>query len=511
MQVTRRSAMTLLGAGAAYGLLGAPTICFAQAAGSSTLRVALDELPKQLDPLLYQTNPGYRTMLNIYDTLLTVNYAGDGALKPALAESWKRIDAQTIELVLRQGVLFHDGSPLTVDDVVFSFSFGRMFDPKSPGYGVAQQFLSTIKSVDAVDAKTVRVTSKVADPALELRLTAWGSQIVSKKAFEAAGGFAGFARKPVGTGPFSVGSLSPDAVKLKAFAQYWGGKPNIEALTYSSSPELSSRIAGLASNDFDIITDVPADQFDAVTRDSSLEIVGGTVASLRIIKFDTRNEVLKDVRVRKALGLAVDRQAIVDALWQGKVDVPHGHQLPAYGPFFDASRPAYKYDPTEAKKLLDAAGYKGQPIPYRIRTAAYGPELATAQIVVSMWEQIGVKIDLQIVENFAQMMAYPGVGMRNGVDPVLVNDPLFGLWRSYDRSQKDVWTNEEFFTLGDKLQSSIDLGERKQAFAKMMDIFDADPPGIILHTMGVFYGKKKSIKWKPIPSVYMDFRGASLA
>lgn len=503
--------MTLLGAGAAYGLLGAPTLCFAQAAGSRSLRVALDELPKQLDPLLYQTNPGYRTMLNIYDTLLTVDYAGDGVLQPALAESWKRVDAQTIALTLRQGVVFHDGSPLTVDDVVFSFSKDRMFDPKSPGYGVAQQFLSTIKTVEAVDDKTIRVTSTVPDPALELRLTAWGSQIVRKKAFEAAGGFAGFAQKPIGTGPFSVVSLSPDAVQLKAFPEYWGGKPKFDTLTYSSSPELSSRIAGLASNDFDIITDVPADQFDAVTRDDSLEIVGGTVASLRIIKFDTRNEVLKDVRVRQALALAVDRQAIVDALWQGKVDVPRGHQLPAYGPFYDASRPAYKYDPAEAKKLLDAAGYKGQAIPYRIRTAAYGPELATAQIVVSMWEQVGVKIDLQIVENFAQMMAYPGVGMRNGVDPVLVNDPLFGLWRSYDRSQKDVWTNEEFFTLGDKLQSSIDLNERKQAFARMMEIFDADPPGIILHTMGVFYGKKKTVNWKPIPSVYVNFREASVA
>jgi len=511
MQLTRRSVMSLLGAGAAYGLLGAPTINFAEAADTGTLRVALDELPKQLDPLLYQTNPGYRTMLNIYDTLLTVDYAGDGALQPALAESWKRVDAQTIDLTLRGGVLFHDGSPLTADDVVFSFSNSRMFDPKSPGYGVAQQFLSTIQSVEAVDAKTIRVKSKVPDPALELRLTAWGSQIISKKAFEAAGGFQGFAAKPVGTGPFSVVSLSPDAVTLKAFPQYWGGKPNIETLVYRSSPELSSRIAGLAANDFDIITDVPADQFEAVTRDSNLEIVGGTVASLRIIKFDTRNEVLKDARVRRALSLAVDRQAIVDALWQGKVDVPHGHQLPSYGPFFNPSRPAYTYDPEKAKELLTAAGYNGQTLPYRIRTAAYGPELATAQIVISMWEQVGVKIDLQIVENFAQMMAYPGVGMRNGVDPVLVNDPLFGLWRSYDRSQKDIWSNEEFFTLGDKLQSSTDVEERKKANTRMMDIFDEDPPGIILHTMGVFYGKRKGVKWAPIPSVYMNFRGASLA
>jgi peptide/nickel transport system substrate-binding protein len=510
MRMNRRTAFKLFGAGAGYALLGAPTLSFAQAAGGKHLTVALDELPKQLDPLLYQTNPGYRTMLNIYDTLLTVNYAGDGALQPALAESWKRVDGKTLDLTLRQGVLFHDGSPLTVDDVVFSFSAVRRTDPKSPGFGTAQQFLSTIVSVEAVDDKTVRVTSKVDDAALELRLTAWGSQIVNKKAFEAAGGFTGFAQKPVGTGPFSVVSVSPDAVQLKAFPKYWGGAPEIETLTYKSSPELSSRIAGVASNDFDLITDVPADQFAAVTRDDTLEMVGGTVASIRIVKFDTRNEVLKDVRVRQALSLAVDRKAIVDALWQGLVTIPNGHQLPSYGPLYDPNRPGYKYDPDAAKKLLDAAGYKGQAIPYRIRTAAYGPELATAQILVSMWQQIGVNIDLQIKENFGQMMAYPGVGMRNGVDPILVNDPLFGLWRSYDESQKDIWSNAKFFELGKKLESSLDVPTRKEAFNAMMDIFDADPPGIILHTMGVFYGKKKTIDWKPYPSVYMDFRHAKV-
>lgn len=510
MRIDRRTAFKLLGASAGYLLLGAPTLNFAHAAGS-TLTVALDELPKQLDPLLYQTNPGYRTMQNIYDTLLTVDYGGDGALKPALAESWERKDGKTVDLKLRQGVVFHDGSPLTVDDVVFSFGNVRRTDKESPGYGTAQQFLSTIETVEAVDDKTIRVVSRVTDPVLELRLTAWGSQIVSKKAFEAAGGFQGFAQKPVGTGPFSVEALSPDAVKLKAFDKYWGGKPDIEMLTYVSAPELSSRIAGLASNDFDIIADVPSDQFSAVTRDDKLEMVGGTIASIRVVKFDTRNEVLKDVRVRQALSLSVDRKAIVDALWQGMVSIPNGHQLPAFGPLYDPDRPAYKYDPEAAKKLLDEAGYAGQAIPYRIRTAAYGPELATAQVLVAMWQQIGVKIDMQIKENFGQMMEYPGTGMRNGVDPILVNDPLFGLWRSYDESQKEIWANDKFFELGKKLESSIVTAERKAAFNGMMDIFDTDPPAIILHAMGVFFGKKKSVDWKPYPSVYMDFRQAKLS
>lgn len=510
MRMNRRTAFKLFGAGAAgMMLLGAPRIAFGQAGGE--VRVALDELPRSLDPLLYQTNPGYRVMRNIYDTLLTVDYAGDGAVLPALAASWKRVDGRTLDLTLREGVVFHDGSPLTVDDVVFSFGPERRTNEDSPGFGTARQFLSTIESVEPIDERTIRVTSSVEDPTIELRLTAWGSQIVSKAAFVAAGGFDGFAQAPVGTGPFKVQSLGPDAIALVAFESYWGGVPDIAQLTYRLAPELSSRIAGLVGGDFDIIADVPTDQFVPITSNDALEIVGGTVASMRVVKFDTRNEQLKDPRVRRALAMAVDRQAIVDALWAGLVDVPHGHQLPSFGPLFDPDRPAYVYDPEGAKTLLAEAGYDGTPIPFRIRVAAYGPELATSQVLVSMWQAVGVNIDMQIVENFGQMMAYPGTGIRSGVDPILVSDPLFGLWRSYNESEQEVWSNATFYEHGHVLESSLDPAARKAAFNAMMDIFDADPPAMLLHTMGVFYGKRKGINWDPLPSVYMDFRNASVA
>jgi len=285
----------------------------------------------------------------------------------------------------------------------------------------------------------------------------------------------------------------------------------VNQLTYRLAPELSSRIAGLVSGDFDIIADVPTDQFDPIKSRSDLEIVGGTIASMRVVKFDTRNKQLADPRVRRALAMAIDRQAIVDALWAGLVDVPHGHQLPAFGPLFDPDRPAPVYDPEAAKALLQEAGYDGTPIPFRIRVAAYGPELATSQVLVSMWQAIGVNIDLQIVENFGQMMAYPGTGIRSGVDPILVSDPLFGLWRSYNESEQEVWSNKAFYEHGHVLESSLDVAERKAAFNAMMDIFDEDPPAMILHTMGVFYGKRKDVAWDPLPSVYMDFRKASVS
>lgn len=506
MRIKRRTALQMLGASAGAMFLTRPQLAFGQGAG--TVVVAVDDIPRQLDPLLNQLNPGYRTLWNVFDSLLTVDYAGDGSVQPALAESWERVDGKTIDLTLREGVTFHDGSPLTVEDVVFSFGAVRRTDPDSPGYGTGQQFLNTIESVEALDDRRVRVISSVDDPTLELRLTAWGSQIVSKAAFEAAGGFESFAQAPVGTGPFKVASLSADAIELEAFADYWGGAPDIERLIYRQAPELSSRIAGLVSGDFDIIVDVPADQFAAVQDNADLEIVGGDVASIRVVKFDTRNETLADPRIRQALSLAIDRKAVVDALWAGLVTIPNGHQLVSFGPLYDPDRPGEEYNPDKARQLVEEAGYDGTPIPYRIRVAAYGPELATAQVLVSMWEQVGFNIDLQIKENFGQMIEYPGTGMRNGVDPILVNDPLFGFWRSYNESERDVWENETFYEWGHKLETSLDIEERKEAYYAMMDIFEEDRPAFILHQMGTFYGKRKSIIWEPTPSVYLQFHGA---
>jgi peptide/nickel transport system substrate-binding protein len=508
MRMKRRTALKMLGAGAGTAFLGAPQLVFGQEAGQ--IIVALDDIPAQLDPLLNQRNPGYRVLWNMYDSLLTVDYLGDGSLQPALAESWARVDGKTLELTLREGVKFHDGSTVTTEDVAFSFGPERRTDPNSPGFGTAQQFLNTIDTVEAVDERTVRVTSSTTDPTLELRMTAWGSQIISKAAFEAAGGFEGFAQAPVGTGPFKLVSLSADTIELEAFQDYWGGAPDIDRLFLRKAPELSSRIAGLVSGDFDIIVDVPTDQFAPITSNEGLEVVGGNIASVRVVKFDTRNPTLADKRVRKALAISIDRKAIVDALWGGLVSIPNGHQLPSFGPLYNPDRPDWDFDPDKARNLLAEAGYDGTPIPYRVRAAAYGPELATAQVLVSMWEAVGLNIDLQIKENFGQLLEFPGTGMRNGVDPVLVADPLFGFWRSYNESEREVWENEEFYELGHKLESSLDVEDRLEAYSAMMDIFDEDPPAFILHLMGTFYGKRKDIIWQPSESVFLQLAGASI-
>src|SRR5688572_3556549 len=153
MAITRRETIQVFG-GALAGALaaGRPTASHAQ---SRPVIVALEDLPRRLDPLRVQLNPGYRVMYNMYDTLIAVDYRANGKLVPGLATSWRRIDPKTIELTLRSGVLFHDGSTMTMDDVLFTFSDERIAKKDSPGYPTAQQFLSTIEKAEAVNATTV--------------------------------------------------------------------------------------------------------------------------------------------------------------------------------------------------------------------------------------------------------------------------------------------------------------------------------------------------------------------
>ena len=159
MAVTRRATFRFVG-GALAGTFagGRSTSSYAQ---TRPVVIALEEIPRRLDPLRVQLNPGYRVMHNMYDTLIAVDYKAGGKLVPGLATSWRRLDPKTLELTLRDGVVFHDGSPFTAEDVVFTFSEERISKPDSPGFPTAQQHLSTIERAEAVGKNTVRVITKI--------------------------------------------------------------------------------------------------------------------------------------------------------------------------------------------------------------------------------------------------------------------------------------------------------------------------------------------------------------
>ena len=426
--LTRRAALAGL---AAAGWAGSAN---AQAARPNIV-VAVQENPDLLDPFLVISNVSYRVQDNIYDYLINTDYLHDLKQTPMLATEWHRVDDLTLEFTLREGVKFHDGSEMTAEDVAFSFGPERIMSPQSRGYAPSRPFLGTIDRVEATGRYKVRVITKQPDPLIERRLAGWGAQIVSKKAFLAAKDWDAWGRAPVGTGPYKVTQLkSGESITLTAHDDYWAGKPPAASVKFLIVPEIAARMAGLAAGDYDLITEVPPDQFKSVESDPRMQVVGGPILNHRVLVYEKYNPQLADVHVRRALNLAIDRQLLVDTFWQGRVTVTRSMQLPSFGALYNPDRPFPAYDPAKARAELKLSKYDGTPIPYRCIGSDYYPnEVATAQALIAMWKDVGINVELVLKENFAQVYAPPGRGIANTSDTALYPDPVSELWRRYGK------------------------------------------------------------------------------
>ena len=513
MPLSRRTACVGLGA---LGVAGWSERIRAQTppAARPNIIVAVQDNPDLLDPFLVITNISFRVQDNIYDYLIATDYLHDMKLGPMLATEWHRVDDLTLQLTLRKGVKFHDGSEMTAEDVVFTFGPERIMSPQSRGYAPSRPFLGTIDRVEAIGPYEVRVVTKQPDPLIERRLAGWGAQIVSKRAFLAAGNWDVWGRAPVATGPYKVKQLrSGESITLDSHDDYWAGRPPAASVKFLIVPEIAARMAGLSAGDYDLITEVPPDQFKTVESDPRMQVVGGDIMNHRVLLYDKFNPRLADVHLRRALSLAIDRQLLVDTFWQGRVSVTHSLQLPAFGALYNPDRPVPPHDPAKARAELKLSKYDGAPLPYRVVGSDYYPnEVAIAQALIGMWKDVGINVELVLKENMAQVFQPPGRGINNTSDSALYPDPVSELWRRYGKESPlqvsfKLWANEAFNALGPTLVSSLDAKARYEACQRMLDIYDyEDPPGTVLFTAGMFYGQRKDLHWLPYPVEHMDFR-----
>ncbi len=512
--LTRRRMLALSAAAPGLALAGPR----AEAAAKRRVTVAMPVSPRSLEPVREVSNVIFRTAYNIFDTLIAVDYRNNAKLVPGLALRWRRLEPRVLELDLREGVRFHDGSLLTAEDVVFSFGPERVSDPNAPGYALSRPFLSSIEKVEAVSPLQVRVVTRTPDPLIEQRLAGWAGQIVSKKAFLAAPSFEAWERAPVGTGPFKVSDFVIDQrLVLTAHDAYFGGRPVVDELVFKVVPELASRLNALSTGEVDLITEVSPDQFSTIAGMKGAQVVGGPIQNIRVIVYDKHHPVLADVRVRRALSLAIDRKVIVDTLYDGRTTVPPGFQNPAFGDLYMPDYPAPGFDPDKARALLKEAGYAGATIPYRLLPNYYTLQLQTAQILVEMWKQVGLNVELQVKENTSQLtVPKDGRGIRDWSNTIFWNDPAGVLSRLYGPNgpgQKVTgeWSNEAFNTASDTLVSSLDPAARKAAFRRMLEIYDTeDTAGTVLHDLTMFYGKRAALPWNAYPIEYLDFRASNM-
>lgn len=474
-------------------------------ASADHMVIAMPQIPTIIEPQGINNNAIDRYVGNVFETLLTADQK-TGELKPGLAESWKRLSPETVEFKLRAGVTFHDGTPLTADDVVFSFGPERFSGEKAPGRAVAWEFLGNLKEVSKVDELTVRVTMKSPDPMIERRFSARTSEIISEDGWKAAGGWDKWLKAPIGTGPYRIaGFKTGNRLELARFDGYWGKAAPAAKVSFVEVPELSARVAGLRSGEFDLITEVPPDQVKPLSSDGRIDVVGGAIDNIYGLVFDNKSSpVMQSKELRQAILLAIDRDLLVNALFAGRTTTADAFESKTFGELCVDAGPKL-YDPAKAKALVKASGYRGEPIVWRIQAGYYTQELVVTQAIASMLKAAGLNVKIEVKENWTQVEA-PGRDrmINNASFSAYYPDPVAQLWRRLKPSSfwvqngyvADSAQYKRFCELGEKLETSIDPAERRAAWSEMLKVFAEDPWACPLYSLPMLYAKQKNVTWE---------------
>ena len=314
-------------------------------------------------------------------------------LQPGLATSWKYLDDKTLEFTLRQGAKFHNGEPFNADAVVFTFQ--RLLGPegeKSPQRGNYE----SIATVEKVDDYTVRFHLKNVDPTLLTKLAGYGGMIVPPKYIQEKGD-AYFDTHPVGTGPYAVTEYTKDSrVVLKRFDDYWGEKAKTPNVIVRFIPEDTTRVAEFQTGAVDIMQNVPPSQVQSLSVDSNTQVikVGGPTAF--VLRLVTDKPPVNNVKVRQAIGYAVDTKTIIDTILGGL-----GKQISSFqGDISFGNNPDLKpieFNPDKAKQLIQAAGAKGANLDFYFNSNS-SVQKEIAQAIASELKDVGLNVTLHPVE-----------------------------------------------------------------------------------------------------------------
>jgi peptide/nickel transport system substrate-binding protein len=500
-----------------FGLLG-PLGTLPASAADRTLTVAVPSLSPTLEPMGENANRMSRIVYSVFETLIRMDQ-NTGELKPGLAESWTRIDDRTVEFALRRGVKFHDGSEMTSEDVVFSFGPERFASEKAPGRVVAGQFLDIVEKVEADGPYKVRVIAKTPDPLIEPRFASRMSEIISKKAFLEVGDWGRWSQKPIGSGPYKISNFSlNNKLELERFDEHWEGPAPAEKVLFVEVPELSARIAGLRSGEFDVISEVAPDQLPSLSSVEGVDILGGPIENIYGMVFDTLSSpLMADKRLRRAIARAIDRDALATSLFGGRTQAADSWQFKTFGKLYLPEFDKPLYDLELAKKLIADSGYKGEPIVWKILPGYYTLEATVSQAIEQMLQEAGLNIRLEIKENWDQVEGpAPDRMINNASYTCYYQDPSGMLWR---RSKPSApWRTNRFFErsarfdeLGTILESTVDPEARKAAYKEMLEIEDDDPMGVPLYVLPMFYAKRSDVDWSVGVKEFMDLSANNLS
>jgi peptide/nickel transport system substrate-binding protein len=370
-------------------LLLAATLAGGNAAAQErAITIVLPEEPDIVDPChASRSNIGRIVKQNVAETLTEID-PKDGSVRPRLATSWEQVDERTWRFKLKEGVKFHDGTPF--DAQAAAASINRTLNPKLDCEIRIKFFGSTKVTPKAIDATTLEVRTEGASPIMPVMM---GTMTVVPPSTAPDQ----LTREPVGTGPYTFASWRPGQdVVLTRFDGYWGEKPQAEQATYVWRGESAVRAAMVGTGEADIAPSISPQ--DATDPNMDFSYFDSETTNFRI---DVGLPPLDDVRVRKALNLAIDREAMVGTILSKDVVPATQFVVPSINGYNPNLKP-WAFDPEQAKDLLAQAKADGVPVEKEIviigRRGNYAGVTEVLEAVHAMLQDAGFNVRLQIVE-----------------------------------------------------------------------------------------------------------------
>jgi peptide/nickel transport system substrate-binding protein len=485
---------------------------------SAELTIGLKSEPSSMDPHYHNLTPNNMVANYVFDKLVKQDHVQN--LSPGLAVSWKPIDDLTWEFKLRQGVMFHDGSPFTAEDVAFTLERGANVPNSPSSFG---RYMKHITKVVIVDPHTIRFTTENPFPLMPTYLSTF--TIISKKHGQGAETKDYNSGKAmIGTGPYKFVEWVPgDRIVYAPNPDYWGPKEPWEKVTLKPLSNASARVAALLAGDVDMIDFVPTADMERLKNDAKLTLSRSVSNRVIYLHIDSDRDVspfvtdkagkamtknpLKDVRVRRAISMAINRPGIVSQVMEGNA-IAAGQVLP--DGFFAVSprlKPE-KFDPEGAKKLLAEAGWgDGFGLTIHGPNNRYVNDAKICQAIAQMLTRVGI---VTKVDTMPKNVFFPRgtklefslmlVGWGSGTGEP--SSPLGALLHTYDPDRGFGQTNRGRFSnkaMDEALEEAlrtVDREKHKQLLIKATEIA-MDQLGIIpLHYQVNVWAMRKGLSYK---------------
>lgn len=477
-----------------FGLIALLVGSTTEAVAAKRLVVALPAEVVNLDPPQYADNNSEHVMSQIFEPFIQI--AEDGFRKvPGLLERWEISgNGLVYTFRLRKGVTFHDGSPWTAE--VAKFNFDRQMDKNHPYYGMGtwtragSYLIPFIERIEVVDEVTLRMVLKARNALILDYLSHGSARMASMEAIKKWG--KDFPAHPVGTGPFKFATWEKGVrLVLQRNPSYWGGPPSLDELVFLGVPEAAARFVALKTGTADVTIDVPVDELATLQRDPQFKVELIPSTHVLFVVFNMRTKPLDDVRIRRALNLAVDRETIVNDILKGTGVAARGPISPAFGESFDRTLQGFPYAPDRARQLLREASWPADKVlTFAIPESGGGMQApqAIGTMIQANLQAVGVRTSIQMFEWGTYLSKFRAADFDLGMlswnlgsvgDPIVL---LSGLLHSGNAPPKGwnsgLYKNAEIDGILDGYRNELVPARRTDLLRQVQRTAQDDPPWI---------------------------------